>query len=255
MLFHRVLFFLFVYIEMNPTKGITYFYLLIMGWFCYSQNHLEAEKWQAFFNERPYLEKAKNINDETFWEIDAQYTYYTAYTLLLIYEDGGTREIQWSYSGLSSLINKKEQFEDMDFQRYAKENIVYIVFDGYLFKNPEVGNAIDGDFMLVYEQGPLSIYREYYTNPITRENIESAFAIYKESQLDDGFYLGKFEKKAAKLVSDYPELAKKIKNKIIGYRNEEDDIIRIAREYNQLVKKNNPYRYDDHYLFFWQSRF
>lgn len=83
--------------------------------------------------------------------------------------------------------------------------------------------------MLVYEQGPLSVYREYYTNPITKDNIESAFAIYKESQSVDGFYLGKFEKKAAKLASDYPRLAKKIKDKIIGYRNEEHDIIRIAK--------------------------
>lgn len=236
-------------------KLTIYVILLLTVISCFSQDVLESEKWQTFFTERPYLKKAIKINDETFWEVDASYTYYTAYPLLLIYEDGGTREIQWSYSGLASLINKKEQLEDIEFQLFAKENIVYIVFDGYLFKNPEVGNTINGDFMLVYEQGPLSIYREYYTNPITRDNIESAFAIYKESQLEDGFYLGKFEKKAAKLVDDYPSIAKKIKDKIIGYRNEEDDIIRIAREYNALVKKNNPYRYDDHYLFFWQRRF
>lgn len=237
-------------------KGIfLYCYLLFSSFLCVSQQLLETDKWSNFFNDRPYLEKATNINDETFWEVDATYTYYTAYPLLLIYEDGGSREIQWSYSGLPSLIDKKGQFEDMDFQRYAKENVAYIVFDGYLFKNPLVGNAIDGDFMLVYEQGPISIYREYYTNPITRDNIESAFAIYKEGQLEGGFYLGKFEKKAAKLVDEYPRLSKKIKDMIIGYRNEEDDLIRIAREYNALVKKNNPYRYDDHYLFFWQSRF
>ncbi|MEP1033521.1 hypothetical protein [Ekhidna sp.] len=221
----------------------------------YSQNLLETEKWTKFFTERPYLEKAVNITDETFWDVDASYTYYTSYPVLLVYQDGGAIEINWSYGGLSTLINKKEALEDMDFQRYEMENIVYIVFDGYLFKNPIIGNAIDGDFMIVYEEGPLSIYREYYSSPITRENISSAFAIYKESQLDDTFYLGKFEKKAAKLVGDYPKLAKKIKDKIIGYRNEADDIIRIAREYNALVKKNNPYRYEDHYLKFWQSRF
>ncbi|WP_370087468.1 hypothetical protein [Ekhidna sp.] len=213
---------------------------------------LKSEKWVKFFTERPYLEKAKNINDETFWEVDEQYTYYTGYPLLLIYADGGTREIKWSYSGLASLIDKKQQLEDVDFERYAKENIVYIVFDGYLFKNPEVENAIHGNFMLVYAQGPLSVYREWITNPITRDNIASIFAIYKESQKDDTFYLGKFEKKAAKLVDDYPNLAKKIEDRIIGYRNEEDDIVRIAQEYNALVKKNNPYRYDDHYLFSWQ---
>ncbi|SNT39957.1 hypothetical protein SAMN05421640_3779 [Ekhidna lutea] len=217
-----------------------------------SQDLLESEKWKSFFTERPYLEKAKKINDETFWEVDDIYTYYTGYPVLLIYADGGTREIKWSYSGLGSLINKKEALEDIDFERYEKENVIYIVFDGYLFKNPEVENAIEGDFMLVYEQGPLSVYREYITNPITRDNMESIFAIYKEGQKDDTFYLGKFEKKAAKLVDDYPRLAKKIKDKIIGYRNEEDDIVRIAQEYNELVKENNPYRYDDYYLFFWQ---
>lgn len=220
-----------------------------------AQDLLKTDKWEKFFTERPYLEKATKINDDTFWDVDASYTYYTSYPLLLIYNDGGTREIEWSYSGLASLINKKEQFQDVNFEMFAKENLEYIVFDGYLFKNPEVGNATAGDFMLVYEQGPLSIYREYYTNPITRDNIASAFAIYKESKRDDGFYLGKFEKKAAKLVDDYPDLAKKILDRIIGYRNEEDDIIRIAKEYNALVKENNPYRYEDHYLFFWQSRF
>lgn len=220
-----------------------------------AQNLLEAETWTAFFTERPYLQKALNITDDTFWDVDDTYTYYTSYPVLLIYQDGGVREINWSYSGLPALINKKEALEDMDFQRYEMANVAYIVFDGYLFKNPLVGNAIEGDFMIVYEEGPLSIYREYYTSPITRDNISSAYAIYKESQLDDTFYLGKFEKKASKLVEDYPRLAQKIKDKIIGYRNEADDIIRIAREYNALVKENNPYRYEDHYLKFWQSRF
>ncbi|WP_425390719.1 hypothetical protein [Ekhidna sp.] len=221
----------------------------------YTQDLLKSEKWVEFFTERPYLEKALEIDDETFWDVDARYTYYTAYPVLLIYADGGAIEIDWSYSGLASLINKKEAFEDMDFERYEKENVVYIVFDGYLFKNPKVENAIDGDFMLTYAEGPISIYREYYTNPITRENIESGYAIYKESQLVDDFYLGKFEKKAMKLVQDYPRLAKKIKDRIIGYREEDDDFIRIANEYNALVKENNPYRYDDHYLKFWQSKF
>lgn len=234
--------------------------LILFSWLLltlagFSQDLLKTEKWETFFSNRPYLEKAKNINDETFWEVDAAYTYYTSYPVLLIYLDGGTREINWSYSGLSSLINKKEAFQDMDFELFEKANVVYIVFDGYLFKNPLPGNAIEGDFMIVYEEGPLSIYREYYTSPITRENIESAFAIYKESVLDDSFYLGKFEKKAAKLVEEYPKLVKKIKDKIIGYRNEEDDLIRIAREYNALVKKNNPYRYDDHYLKSWQRKY
>lgn len=221
----------------------------------HAQSLLESEKWSTFFTERPYLEKATNITDETFWEVDESYTYYTSYPLLLVYSDGTASEIEWSFGGLSNLISKKEALEDMDFQRYEKENVAYIVFDGYLFKNPMVGNAIEGDFMIVYEEGPISVYREYYTSPITRDNISSAFAIYKESQLDDAFYLGKFEKKAAKLVSDYPELVNKIKDRIIGYRNEEDDIIRIAREYNAIVKENNPYRYEDHYLKFWQSRF
>ncbi|MEO9872069.1 hypothetical protein [Ekhidna sp.] len=220
-----------------------------------AQDPLETEKWQLFFTERPYLEKALNINDETFWDVDETYTYYTSYPVLLVYSDGTSREINWSFGGLSTLINKQEALEDIDFERYEKENLAYIVFDGYLLKNPEIGNAIQGDFMIVYAEGPISIYREYYSSPITRDNTSSAFAIYKESELEDGFYLGKFEKKAAKLVGDYPKLAKKITDKIIGYRNEEDDLIRIAKEYNRLVKENNPYRYDDHYLKFWQGRF
>ena len=237
-------------------KRLYFFIATLVSVFSISgQGLLESDKWNDFFTERPYLEKATNINDETFWEIDESYTYYTSYPVLLIYDDKSALEIEWSYGGLPTLINKKEALEDMKFQRYEKENIAYIVFDGYLFKNPMVGNAIEGDFMIVYEEGPISIYREYYTSPITRDNISSAFAIYKESQLDDTFYLGKFEKKAAKLVGDYPNLANKIKDRIIGYRNEEDDIIRIAREYNALVKENNPYRYEDHYLKFWQSRF
>lgn len=234
---------------------LTLFIAFSINTICVAQDLLQSEKWMEFFTDRPYLEKATTITDANFWEVDANYTYYTSYPLLLIYEDGGAVEIEWSYGGLATLINKKETLEDIKFERYEKENIAYIVFDGYLFRNPFIGNAIDGDFMLVYEEGPISVYREYYSSPITRDNIESAFAIYKESQLDDTFYLGKFEKKAAKLVSDYPQLANKIKDKIIGYRNEEDDIIRIAQEYNALVKKNNPYRYEDHYLKFWQSKF
>ncbi len=148
---------------------------------CVAQDLLQSDKWIEFFTDRPYLEKATTITDANFWEVDAGYTYYTSYPLLLIYQDGGAAEIEWSYGGLASLINKKEALEDIKFERYEKENIAYIVFDGYLFKNPFIGNAIDGDFMLVYEEGPISVYREYYSSPITRENIESAFAIYKES--------------------------------------------------------------------------
>ncbi|WP_420316160.1 hypothetical protein [Ekhidna sp.] len=218
-----------------------------------AQNLLETEKFKKFFSERLFLTKAVEINDETFWDVDSRYTYYTSYPVLLIYADGGTREINWSYSGLPSLINKKEAFEDVNFERYEKENVLYIVFDGFLFKNPEIENAIEGDFMLVYEKGPLSVYREYITNPITRDNLESIFVFYKEGQRDDTFYLGKFEKKAAKLVDDYPILAQKIEDRIIGYRFEEDDMVRIAKEYNTFVKENNPYRHDDYFLFFWQS--
>lgn len=220
-----------------------------------SQDLLETEKWKAFFEEKPYEQRALAIDDETFWDVDQKFTYHISYPLFLIYEDQSSVEIQWTYEGLNNLLYKKHTLVDENFERYEKANIAYMVFDTLLLKNPMVGNAIDGDFMIVYKRGPMSIYREYYTSPIERGNIQSAFAIYHLSEKEDNFQLGAFEKKASKIVGDCEELAQKIKDKIIGYRNEEDDIIRIAVEYNEWVKANYPYRYEDHTWMFWQSRF
>ena len=221
----------------------------------YTQNPLEEAEWVKFFNDRAYEEKVKMVTDESFWEIDATYTYYTSYPLLLIYSDGVAVEIEWQYDGLNNLIYKKHTLLDANFERYEKANIAYMVFDGWLLKNGMVENMIDGDFMFVYKKGPISVYREYYTSPVERNNIESALTVYHLSEPVDNFYLGSFEKKAAKLVADFPDLAAKIKDRIIGYRNSEDDLLRIAGEYNEWVKQKYPYRYEDHTWMFWQSRF
>lgn len=43
---------------------LLYFCLFALGWNGFSQNLLETKKWQTFFTERPFLEKARIINDE-----------------------------------------------------------------------------------------------------------------------------------------------------------------------------------------------
>lgn len=221
----------------------------------YAQNLLESEEWIQFFADKSYEQKALEINDESFWEYDEKYTYYTNYPLLLIYQDGNSEIIHWQYDGLNNLIHKKHTLLDENFERIQKENLVYIVFDGLLLKNPLVGNMVDGDFMIVYKRGPMSVYREFYTSPVERGSVESAMAIYHLSKPVENFYLGSFEKKAAKLVGDYPRLAKKIKDKIIGYSHSDDDLIRIAEEYNAWVEENYPYRFEEHTDMFWNSRF
>ncbi len=210
-----------------------------------AQDLLESEKWKSFFEEKAYLKNGAEITDDKFWEIDESYTYYDKYTLLIIFVDGKTEEFEWQYDGLSSLLNKKKALLDENFERLEKENIAYIVFDDYLLRNANMGNSIAGDFTFVLCEGPLSIYREYYTSPITRENTASGLMFTMDGRLVKDFYLGKFEKKAAKLVGDYSELSEKIKSRKAGYFNTQEDILRIAAEYNQWVKENNVYRYDD----------
>ena len=161
--------------------------------------------------------------------------------------------VQWSFEGLDQLIYKKEALTTSDFERYEKENIAYMVFDSVLFKNPLVGNMIAGDFMIVYKKGPISIYREYYTSPITRTYIESSLTPYYLGEPVLNFYLGSLKKKLMKLVQDYPRLEKKIKDDIIGYHGQDDDILRIADEYNVWTKANYPYRFADHNVFLWQD--
>lgn len=209
------------------------------------QDPLDTEKWQNFFEEKTYLEKGKILTDENFWEINDSYTLYDTHTLLLIYINGNSEELKWQYDGLSMIIDKTKAFLDENFERVEKENLAYIVFDGILFRNPNMGNSIAGDFTVVLAEGPLSIYREYYACPITKDNLESGFLITMNGKIFSDFYLGKFEKKAAKLVSDYPELSDKIRNQKSGYFNTLDDVLRIAREYNEWVMENNIYRYDD----------
>ncbi len=224
---------------------IASFIFLIMPNIGNSQNLLETEKWKSFFEEKSYLKKGAEVSDENFWEIDASYTLYDTYTLLIIFVNGKSEEFKWQYDGLSNLLNKKKALLDSKFERLEKENIAYIVFDGYLLRNPNMGNSITGDFTFVLCEGPLSVYREYYSSPITKENTVSALMFTMNGKLVKDFYLGKFEKKAAKLVSDYAELSEKIRSRKAGYFNKQEDILRIANEYNQWVMENNVYRYDD----------
>ncbi len=217
------------------------------------QDPLQTSEWKEFFREKVYEKQALQFSDETFWELNDSYTYYQAYPVLLIYSDSTSRIIQWSFEGLDKLVYKKEALTATDFERWEKENLAYMVFDSILFKNPRVGNKIAGDFMVVYKKGPLSLYREYYTSPITRENIQSVLTPYYLGEMVKNFYLGSLRKKLMKLVEDYPELQEKIKEGATGYQEEDEDILRIADEYNIWTKENYPYRFADHAVFFWQE--
>lgn len=228
---------------------LNYFFLFVVFFsavsVCTAQSLLETEKWKTFFEEKSYLKKATELTDDNFWEIDGSYTYYNDYTLLIIFMNGASEELNWQYDGLPNLLDKKRSLLDKNFERLEKQNIAYIVFDNYLLRNSNMGNSIAGDFMFVLAEGPLSIYREYYSSPITPENTASGFLYRKEGKVVSDFYIGKFEKKAAKLVGDYEELAEKIRSKKAGYFNTEADMLRVAREYNQWVKEKYPYRYED----------
>ncbi len=217
------------------------------------QDPLETPEWKEYFKNKTYEKQALKFSDETFWDINDSYIAYQEYPLLLIYSDGTSRLIQWSFEGLDKLIYKKEAFTATDFVRYEKENLTYIVFDSVLYKNPQVGNKIAGDFMIVYKKGPISLYREYYTSPITRDNIESVLTPYYLGEMVKNFYLGILKKKLMKLVEEYPALRQKIKDETDGYREEEEDMLRIAAEYNSWTKENYPYRYADHAVFMWQE--
>lgn len=206
---------------------------------------LQTPKWQRFFEEKTYLEKGRVLTDETFWEVNDSYTRYDTTTLLLIYINGRSEELLWQYDGLSMIVDKSKAFLDENFERVEKENLAYIVFDGLLFRNPNMGNSVAGDFTVVLAEGPISVYREYYACPITKDNLESGLIFTRDGKPFSDFYLGKFEKKAAKLVADHLELADKIRSQKAGYFNSLEDILRIANEYNEWVRENNSYRYDD----------
>ena len=214
---------------------------------------LQSPEWQQYFEQKTYEQHALKFSDETFWEINDTYIAYQEYPVMLIYSDGTSNVIQWSFEGLDKLIYKKEALTATDFVRYEKENIAYMVFDSILFKNPRVGNMITGDFMIVYKKGPISLYREYYTSPITRDNIESVMTPYYLGEMVKNFYLGPIRKKLMKLVEDYSLLQQKVKNGETGYQGGHEDLLLIAEEYNVWTKENYPYRYADHAVFFWQD--
>lgn len=229
-------------------------YLLICAQLGTAQNDLlKTPEWNEYFANKMYEKKALHFTDETFWEINDTYTYYQPYPLLLVYSDGTSRMIEWSFEGIDQLIYKKEALTATDFERYEKENIAYMVFDSILFKNPRVGNMVAGDFMIAYKKGPISLFREFYTSPVTRENIQSVLTPYYLGEMVQNFYLGSLKKKLMNLVEDYPRLRKKIKDDIIGYQGQDDDMLRIAEEYNAWTKENYPYRFADHSVFLWQD--
>jgi hypothetical protein len=225
----NILFLIFVLIYVNQT---------------HAQIQIDNEKWRLFFENKTFMEGARKINDGTFWEVDESYTYYDTVSLFLIYEDGSTEEALWQYDGLSSLLDKTKTILNEDFQTLEKEDIAFIAFDNLLLKNPNTSHSVLGDFVIVCVLGPISLYREFYATPVTRENINSGFSINKEGKLVDGFYLGKFEKKAFKLVEDYPRLANKIKKKFLGYTNTEENMYRIVIEYNNYVNEYFPFIFD-----------
>lgn len=216
------------------------------------ENPLDTDRWKAFFAERSYEKNALSLNDDTFWTVSDSYTYDADYPLLIIYADKTSEEIIVKYEGLHSLIYKKTPLIGSDSEHLGKENIAYMVFDGLLLKNPLIGNMIAGDFMIVCKKGPLSLYREFFTSPIERNNIESALSPYYMGEPVTSFHLGSFSKKTSKLLKDCEELAGKIDDGLPGYSDVDVDFLRIAEEYNAWVKENYPYRYADHLAMFWQ---
>ena len=226
-------------------RTLTYLILYLVSNVLLAQSPLETEEWKSFFDERKYSEKAATITDENFWEIDRSFTYYETYPLLLVFSDGTSEILNWQYDGLPILLDKTKSLLDENFERVEKANIVYMVFEGFLLRNLDVGNMVAGDFAIVETEGPICVYREYYSSPITEDNVASGFRFFKDGEEIQNFYLGRFEKKASRMVADFPQLAKKIENVYIGYTKSDENIRRIVNEYNEWVKGLDPYRYDE----------
>ncbi len=142
------------------------------------------------------------------------------------------------------------------------------VYEAYKFK-PSASTYAGNDakawhFILRTIDGPFTLYRWYYE---TIERSEQRVKVDKEhperTQIDLSFNeddlrhitLGKklsgelidfdsfkmltgFKKQMSKLVSDYPELAKKIAGKAGGYRI--TDLEKIVKEYNAWYEKQHP---------------
>jgi hypothetical protein len=112
-------------------------------------------------------------------------------------------------------------------------------------------------FILRIIDGPISLYRWYYEPvSVSEQRVHISFENPASTHVDLSFYEGNlynvplvkkydkdiiflksgFRKNMLKLVSDYPELAKKIENKVYGW----DDLDIIVREYNEWFLKNHP---------------
>ena len=77
-----------------------------------AQNLLEENEWKSFLETRAYEEKALEINDQTFWEVSNGFKIGTFHPLLLIYNNGKTRLINWKFIGMDELLYKKSALED-----------------------------------------------------------------------------------------------------------------------------------------------
>jgi len=117
-------------------------------------------------------------------------------------------------------------------------------------------------FVIRTVDGPISLYKWFYETTAESENrVQMDTEHLEKTKIDLSFseenlhsiMLGKlpngefvnfdkmligFKKKMSKLVSDYPQLAKKIASKQEGYRW--SDIETIVREYNKWYLQNHP---------------
>ncbi|MDE0470474.1 MAG: hypothetical protein OXH57_00910 [Ekhidna sp.] len=129
------------------------FFVLISSLLSYfeagAQNPLESQKWKSYFDNRIYEKHADNLGKGNFWDFDRNYTYYTSYSLLIIYSDGSSELIQCQYDGLNNLLRKKHTLPDENFDRIENGNIAYMVFDNMLLKNTILANAVEGDFNVI----------------------------------------------------------------------------------------------------------
>ncbi len=200
--------------------------------------------WKKVIEDRLFESKGQSVTDANFWELDAAYFYFTDYPLIIFFPDGTSIEIHAQYEGLPKLIDKKQPLLDSNFQRIEKAELAYLLFDQFLFRNMQVGEMVSEDFAITCIEGPISVYREYLSSPITKDNTASGFRIFKDGKEYTGFYLGKFDSKASRLVKDYTALAEKVERGEEGYTQSDENLFRIVNEYNNWVKENDPVRFE-----------
>lgn len=220
--------------------ALTAFFLFL----CCLSPYSQTADWREVLKDRIFEKTGQTVTDKNFFEFDESYHYFTDYPLTLIHPDGSFDEIMFQYEGFAKLLDKKQPILDANFQRIEKADIEYLLFDTFLFKNMDVGEMITEDFALVCVEGPISVYREYYTAPITKENIASGFRVFEDRKEFTGFYLGKFKNKVANLIKDNEGLSLKVKNEEPGYTESDENFFKIVEEYNEWVQTNDKDRYE-----------